>query len=79
MERIKDDTLCCGAGSWMKTAYPDFAQFTAQERLTEAESTNAEALVTYCPHCEENFGDAIGTRGSSMKIYNLLDLVFEAL
>jgi Fe-S oxidoreductase len=79
MERIKDDALCCGAGSWMKTAYPDFAQSTALERITEAKTTGTEALVTHCPHCEENFGEALRTSGSTMKIYNLLDLVLEAL
>ncbi len=79
MERIKDDTLCCGGGSWMKTAYPDFAETTALERLTEARTTSAEALVTHCPHCEENFGAALETSNSTMKLYNLLDLVLEAL
>ncbi|MFC2032799.1 (Fe-S)-binding protein, partial [Chloroflexota bacterium] len=79
MERIKDDSLCCGAGSWMKNAYPDFAQWTATERITEARTTGAEALVTYCPHCEENFGDILKSSGNDMKLYNLLDLVLGAL
>ncbi len=79
MERIKDDSLCCGAGSWMRNAYPDFAQWTAMERITEAGTTGAEALVTYCPHCEENLGEALESSRSDMKLYSLLDLVLEAL
>jgi Fe-S oxidoreductase len=79
MERIKDDTLCCGAGSWMNKAYPDFAESTAVERITEAHTTSAEALVTHCPHCEEHFGKTLAKSGSSMKLYNLLELVLEAL
>ena len=79
MERIKDDTWCCGAGSWMRNAYPDFAQWTAIERLMEARTTGAEALITYCPHCEENLGEALKSGGNDMKLYNLLDLVLEAL
>lgn len=79
MERIKDDSLCCGAGGWMINAYPDFAQGTASERITEASTTGAEALITYCPHCEENLGEALKSSRSDMKLYNLLDLVLEAL
>jgi len=79
MERIKDDSFCCGAGSWMINAYPDFAQWTAIERLMEARTTGAEALITYCPHCEENLGEALKSGGNDMKLYNLLDLVLEAL
>jgi Fe-S oxidoreductase len=79
MERIKDDTFCCGAGSWMKNAYPDFAHTTAMERIAEAGTTQAEALVTHCPHCEENFDASLKKSGSSMEIYNLLDLVLEAV
>ncbi len=79
MERTKDDTFCCGAGSWMKTAYPDFARATALERISEVETTGAEALVTHCPHCEENFEETLKTKGSPIKMYNLLNLVFESL
>ena len=57
MERIKDATMCCGGGSWMKTAYPDFAQDTALERIGEAKKTGTDGIVTHCPHCEENFED----------------------
>ena len=79
MERIKDASLCCGAGSWMNKAYPDFAESTALERIDEAKSTGSEAIVTHCPHCEENFENALEADGNSMKLYNLLDLVLESL
>ncbi len=79
MERIKDDTLCCGAGSWMKTAYPDFAQSTAFERITEAKTTGCKALVTNCPHCEENFSEALGASDDPMELHNLLELLLESL
>ncbi len=79
MERIKDDSLCCGAGSWMMPAYPDFVKSTAHERIAEAETTRAEALVTYCPHCEENFGANLKSSGSAMEISNLLELVLKSI
>jgi len=79
MNRIKDDSWCCGAGGWMRDGYLDFAQWTAARRIEEAETTGAEAMVTCCPHCEENLGEAIQNRGNKMKMYDLLDLVLQAL
>ena len=79
MYRNKDDSWCCGAGGWLRNGYIDMARWTADNRIEEAETTGAEALVTYCPHCEENLGEAIQRRGNNMKIYDLLDLVLQAL
>jgi len=78
MKRIKDDSFCCGAGSWMKVAYPDFAAWTAATRIEEAKSTGAETLVTFCPHCEENLDNTITGSQYEMKIYNLLQLLLES-
>jgi len=79
MDRNKDDSWCCGAGSWLRNGYLELAQWTADERIDEAEGTGAEALVTYCPHCEENLGEAIQRCGNKMKMYDLLDLVLQGL
>jgi len=79
MNRIKDDAWCCGAGGWLRNGYLETAQWTADQRIEEARGTGAEALVTYCPHCEENLGEAIQRQGNGMKIYDLLDLVLQAL
>jgi len=79
MDRNKDDSWCCGAGGWMRHGYLDFAQWTGDERIKEAKSTGAEALATYCYHCEENLGEAIGRDGGKMKLYNVLDLLLSTL
>jgi Fe-S oxidoreductase len=79
MSRIKDDAWCCGGGGWLRDGYLDLAQETGGKRIEEADTTGAEALVTYCPHGEENLGEAIKKSGSKMKMYNLLDLVLQAL
>ena len=51
MDRIKEYAWCCGAGGGVRETNPEFAAWTAAERMAEAESTGAEALVTACPHC----------------------------
>jgi len=79
MERIKENAWCCGAGGGVKTAYPDFALWTAEERLQEMGETGAEALVTCCPHCETNFRDTIEQKNGTMKVYDLVELVLPAI
>ncbi len=79
MERIKEYGWCCGSSGGVKEAYPDFAVWTATERIAEAESTGADALVTACPWCERNFLDAVKTGGKSIKIYDIIDLVEQAI
>jgi Fe-S oxidoreductase len=79
MERIKEYAWCCGAGGGVKEAYPDFALWTAKERIEEAKATGAEALVTACPWCERNFRDALEQDGEKMKLYNTVELLLEAL
>jgi len=79
MERIKDSSWCCGAGGGVRSAYPEFAQWAAKERIREAEKTGAELMVTACPWCESNLGDALEAEGHSMKICDVLDLVVEAI
>ena len=79
MKRIKEYSWCCGAGAGVQEAYPDFATWTAGERMEEAKSTGAEALVTACPWCERNFNDAIKERGDGIKVYDVVELVQQAI
>jgi Fe-S oxidoreductase len=79
MERIREYSYCCGAGAGCKSAYPDFALFTANERVEEAKSTDAQALVSACPFCKTNIQDALNARKSPMVFYDLTELVLKSL
>ena len=79
MERVKEYSWCCGAGSGVREAYPDFAKWTASERIEEAKATGAEALVTACPWCESNFSDVTGADSQILKVYDIIDLVEQAI
>ena len=59
-------------------AFPDFARWTASQRLAEAQ-TVADTLVTACAHCVANFEDANQACSPGVKIYDLPVLVAEAL
>ena len=78
MERIREYSWCCGAGGGVLEAYPDFAAWTAAERIEEALATGAEALVTACPWCERVFNDAVEETGAAISVYDLNDLALKA-
>jgi Fe-S oxidoreductase len=79
MVRIKEYSWCCGAGGGVNESNPDFATWTAGKRIDEAVATGAEAIVTTCPWCEKTFNDAIKASGSSMKVYDIVELVEKAI
>jgi Fe-S oxidoreductase len=79
MYRNRDDSWCCGAGSWQRNGNYDMAQWTAQKRIEEAKAIGAESMITYCPHCEENLTDAASKDGDGLVIDDLLDLVLRSL
>jgi Fe-S oxidoreductase len=79
MHRIKEYAWCCGAGGGVRESNPDFAGWTAEERIAEAEGTGAEALVTACPGCKRSFMDAVKSCGSNLKIYDVAELAANAI
>ena len=74
MPRNRENAFCCGAGAGVKTAYPDFARWVAEERMREAASTGAELMVTACPFCEQNLGQV----KQGPEVVDILDLVRES-
>jgi Fe-S oxidoreductase len=79
MYRIKEYAWCCGAGGGVREAYPEFATWTAGQRLEEAKAVGAEALVSACGWCKRSFSDAATESGPEMKVYDIIDLVRQAL
>ena len=57
MENNHEDSLCCGAGGGVKSAYPEIASQMAESRIVQALDTNAELLITPCPFCKLNLKD----------------------
>jgi len=76
MERRREYAWCCGGGGGVPEAYPDFASWTASERMEEARSTGARALVTACPWCEENLKKG---EGEKIEIYDVIELLWRSI
>ncbi|MBD3187551.1 hypothetical protein GF325_12020 [Candidatus Bathyarchaeota archaeon] len=77
MGRNRENAWCCGAGAGVKSAFKDFAIETAKERVREAVQTGTSTLVTCCPFCERNIGDAIKNMASEIRLIDLSSLVDE--
>lgn len=57
MENIRENSLCCGAGGGVKSAYPEIAEEMAKSRIKEAKNTKCETLITSCPFCKLNLSN----------------------
>jgi Fe-S oxidoreductase len=79
MTRNEENAFCCGGGGGVPAAFPDFALWTAQERINEAKSAGAEALVSTCPFCRSSFETAIGSGGDGFRYHDLCELIAGAL
>ncbi|MEE3489263.1 MAG: heterodisulfide reductase-related iron-sulfur binding cluster [Methanobrevibacter sp.] len=54
MENNRENSLCCGAGGGVKSAYPEIADELAKSRINQAKETGCEILITACPFCKLN-------------------------
>jgi Fe-S oxidoreductase len=79
MDRIKEYAWCCGAGGGVNETNPEFSMWTANERIKEAELTGAAAIITACPWCIKNFNEVISQKRSSLKVYNVIELLEKAI
>jgi Fe-S oxidoreductase len=79
MDRIKEYAWCCGAGGGVPETNPEFALWTAAERIKEAEMTGAAAISTACPWCIQSFQRAISQNGSDLNVYDITELLEEAI
>jgi Fe-S oxidoreductase len=79
MPRMRENAFCCGAGRGTKEAFPDFALWAAEQRLMEVKEVGAEALVSACPWCKDNFSEAVRNNGGGLKVLDFSELVLSAI
>jgi len=79
MPRTRENAWCCGAGGGVKEAFPDLALWSAKERLEEVKSIGAEAVVSGCPQCKDNFADAVREGKERIQVLDLSELIWQAM
>ena len=79
MPRNREGAWCCGAGGGVKDTFPEFALWTAGERLKEAKSLGVDAMVTACGWCTRNFVDAMNEGAPQIDVIDIIELVRKAM
>ena len=71
MENIRENSLCCGAGGGVKSAYPEIAEQMAKTRIEQAKDTGCKTLVTACPFCKLNL------KNDDLEVLDLTEFLVE--
>jgi heterodisulfide reductase subunit D len=79
MERNRAVAWCCGAGGGVKSAFPDFALWTGEERIKEALNTGASIVASACPFCWRNLDDSARVMGAKLDVADVVELVDRSL
>ena len=79
MPRMRENAFCCGAGRGTKEAFPDFALWAAEQRLQEVKEVGAEAVVSACPWCKDNFAQAVSKNGEKLKVLDISELILASV
>ncbi len=85
MDRNRERSRCCGAGAGVKSAFPETALKVASKRIQDAESTNAEIIITSCSFCILNLKNALKytldneNKGSVSSVLDITELILMGL
>jgi len=79
MVRHRENSWCCGGGGGVREAYGDFASWTARKRMEELLETGAEAVVTTCPYCEEQFLKAAKETDSRIQVLDIVEVMHRSI
>ncbi len=79
MPRHHENAWCCGNAAGVKEAFSGLASWSAEERLREATSVGAEAILAACPGCKENFAQSLKNKANGLKVYDFSELVLKTV
>lgn len=77
--RTRENTFCCGAGRGTREAFPDFSTWAAEQKLEEIKETGAEAVISACPRCKNNFKKAESALDDKVKVYDISEIILASL
>ncbi len=75
----KGELLLLRRGPRHERAFPDLADFSAKQRLEEVREVGAEVLVSACPWCKNNFGQAVKENGDNVKVMDISEVILASL
>lgn len=75
MRNNREDSMCCGAGGGVKSAFPEISNQIAKNRLKQAEDTGSRILLSTCPFCKLN----LKSNSDNIKVMDLSEFVAKAI
>jgi len=66
-------------GGGLKVANPGIQYRMGADRIRQAESTGAEAIVTPCQTCSLGLMHGVEAAGSDMKVYHLNEMIVRSV
>lgn len=79
MPRTRENSFCCGAGRGTEEAFPEFSSWAADQRLEEVKDSGAEALVSACPWCKNNFSRAVDAQDEKVQVLDIAEVICAAI
>lgn len=79
MPRNHENAYCCCAGGGVKEAFPDLAAFSAEERIREAATTGARAIVSTSPLVVENLRQRPSLKENGLEVRDVVEFVAAAI
>jgi len=79
MPRHHENAFDCGAGGGVKEAFPDLARWSADERLREASTTGAQAILSTSPLVKENLSQSENAKKYGIQPWDILEVIARAL
>ena len=76
MERNRRWSWCCGGGGGVPEADPELAQWSAAERMSEAQKIGVELILTSSALCQRSFSDLAR---AALPTQDILEFVAQAL
>lgn len=75
MKNNREDSMCCGAGGGVKSAFPEISNQISKNRLKQVEDTGSRILLSTCPFCKLN----LKSNSGNIKVMDLSEFVAKAI
>ncbi|MFX1575595.1 MAG: (Fe-S)-binding protein [Promethearchaeota archaeon] len=71
---------CCGGGGALPKTFPDLAEEIARRRVSDAQTTKTQYLISACPNCKLHFTETqSGKDSKTLNVMDVMELLAEAL
>jgi glycolate oxidase iron-sulfur subunit len=78
LKEMPESSLCCGSAGIYNVTEPEMAARLGNRKLDNAESTEAQILVTANPGCHLQLSGGLRQRGSAMRVRHIVELLDQA-